>query len=146
MAVMAKRACPTPTPGLRCCDMSYWMKMRRNSPIPLIVIVATVMCLTAIAAEPAPPPEKVILHYLDQTIEWERTIAALDQAPISAQDVVHRETVHQTARQALQLGLQAARAQAQALAANLPPPPTQPAQTQPAQTRAGAAPSGKIDR
>ncbi|HEY8749750.1 MAG TPA: mechanosensitive ion channel family protein [Tepidisphaeraceae bacterium] len=86
-----------------------------------------------------PDPNDYILHYLDQTIDWERGITSLDRAPISTQDVVFRETVHQTSRQALQIGFQAARAQAAALAGT-----AKPASSQPAQTKPGAA--GKVDR
>jgi small-conductance mechanosensitive channel len=117
--------------------------MRRNSRLSLILAL-TVICLTAIAAGPS--PEQIILHYLDETIDWERAITALDQTPISTQDVVFRETVHTTARQALQLGLQAARAQAQMLISNVTVPTTLPTQTQPTQTRPGATQNGKIDR
>ena len=124
--------------------MSYRTRMRPNSRITAILILALVACLTAIAAGPA--PEQVILQYLDHTIDWERGVTSLDQAPISAQDVVYRETVHQTARQVLQLGIQAARAQALALAATAPLPATQPVPTQPAQSRPGTTQSGKIDR
>jgi small-conductance mechanosensitive channel len=123
--------------------MPYRKRVNWTSRFPLFAGV--VICLVGVAAGPA--PEQIILQYLDQTIDWERAVKSLDQAPISTQDVVYRETVHQTARQALQLGFQAARAQAAALVAAAPPPPTQPAQTQPAQTKPGAAPSsGKIDR
>jgi small-conductance mechanosensitive channel len=124
--------------------MPYRMRMRLKSASPILWIFATVICLTAVAAGPA--PEQVIMHYLDDTIDWERSITSLDQTPISTQDVVYRETVHQTARQALQLGLQAARAQAQALPSNAALPSTLPAQTQPAQSRPETAPSGRIDR
>src|SRR5579871_2410370 len=88
-----------------------------------IAFIVMVFGLTATAADPKSPDQRV-MSYLDQTIAWERSIAGLDQAPISTQDVVYRETVHQSARQALQLGFQAARAQAVALSAQAPPPPT----------------------
>ena len=63
------------------------------------------------AASPANPGDDLI-HYLERTIEWQRQLTSLDQTPISSQDVVLRESVQQSARQAVQLGFAAARAQA----------------------------------
>jgi len=69
------------------------------------------MMASATAAAPRNPADDVT-NYLDRTIDWRRQITSLDQTPISSQDVVLRESVQQSARQALQLGFTAARAEA----------------------------------
>jgi small-conductance mechanosensitive channel len=75
--------------------------------------MAILLPLAALSISAAPPnPADELMSYLDRTIDWQRQITSLDQTPISSQDVVLREAVQQSARQALQLGFTAARAQA----------------------------------
>jgi small-conductance mechanosensitive channel len=75
------------------------------------MVIILMLAAAAIAAAPSNPTDEV-MGYLDRTIDWRRQITSLDQTPISSQDVVLRESVQSSARQALQLGFTAARAQA----------------------------------
>ena len=81
-----------------------------------LILIALVP--TGAAAADAPKPEDPIRGYLDRTADWYRRVAALGQSPVNSQEVLFRDTVRQTSRQAVGLGFDFGRAEAALLGAN----------------------------
>jgi small-conductance mechanosensitive channel len=73
------------------------------------------------AANGAPDnPGADIIHYLNQTIDWYRRVAAFDQSSMTSEEVLFRDTVNQDALKSLQLGFSYAQAEGRLIAATQP--------------------------
>src|SRR5437588_1478652 len=85
------------------------LRLRRGFWSVVFIVAALWGGGTAFGAPPAGHGDE-ILQYLNQTIDWYRRVAAVDQQPVTSEEVVYRETVRETSRQALQLAFGYAKA------------------------------------
>jgi small-conductance mechanosensitive channel len=76
-----------------------------------LVACALVFAAPGIAAAPQDPGEPV-LQYLNDTIEWYRRVAAIDQSTVNTDEILFRDTIRQNSAQALRLGFAYARGKA----------------------------------
>jgi small-conductance mechanosensitive channel len=79
----------------------------------LAVVAGAALSPDALAQ--AASPDQAALQYLNQTVDWYRDLNALDAAALRAEEVLFRESVSRTSRQALNVAFDFARAEADRL-------------------------------
>ena len=96
--------------------------LNRRAIVATIVLLLWIVLPAALQAAngPADSPGADVLHFLNQSIDWYRRVAAFDQTSANAEEVLFRDTVHQDALKALQLGFSYAKAEARVVAATQP--------------------------
>src|SRR5687768_13038597 len=100
---------PLPPERLR---RNVWPMSRLRSVLCAALLLAAAAFLHAQPATTAPSADALLRH-LNDLVDWHQRVVSLAQSPVTAQELLYRESARQNARQVLRLGFDFARAEAE---------------------------------